>query len=649
MAALGPNDTWVSRMSPLGLIGHSKFNGCRELAGVLWENKSELAYAWNLLNHGVCDGCSLGISGLRENVLDRVHLCMTRLRLLKYNTMGSLDVTLLRDVERLRKLSPDRLRSLGRLPFPMLRRRNARGFVRLSWEEAVEWVARSVRAAAPNETGFFATPNRLTNEVYYVLQKLARTLGTNNVDLCSRRCDRTAITGLKNTLGIGASTCSLNDFIGADLVVLFGTDLTHNHLTAKYAHFAKEQGTRIVVIEPVQQGEPDLRRLDSVKISRNNLTNDVFPVRAGGNIAFINGVLKSLIGANLLDGDFVSRHTSGLAELKASLEKQPWELVERRSGLERAAIERFARICSSVKTAVFVYNLHPPQHESGVANVEALANLALARGMLGREKCGILMVGGDSGEHGGAECGALPDAFPGDFAVNEENARRFSNLWRHPVSSVPGLKVPQYIEAAHRGEIKFLYSVGANLLEAIPNRIFSSEAIARVPFRVHQDIVLDGSMFLDAQEMVLLLPEQTRYEQRSGGTCTSSERCIRFTPEVPGHRIGESLPSWQILTLVGRKTMSNGELLFPFTDTQSIREEMARVMPIYQGIEKLNKEGDQVQWGGPYLYKDGFANMANYRARFSALEAPDLGESPLNLNSRAGAASTAKRSTARLR
>ena len=87
-------------------------------------------------------------------------------------------------------------------------------------------------------------------------------------------------------------------------------------------------------------------------------------------------------------------------------------------------------------------------------------------------------------------------------------------------------------------------------------------------------------------------------------------RRIRFTPEIPGHRIGETRPEWEIPVLIGRKSMSNGDKLFPFDDTQAIREEMARVMPIYQGIEKLTKEGDQLQWGGPYLFKDGFTAMA---------------------------------------
>jgi predicted molibdopterin-dependent oxidoreductase YjgC len=237
--------------------------------------------------------------------------------------------------------------------------------------------------------------------------------------------------------------------------------------------------------------------------------------------------------------------------------------------------------------------------------------------MFGRDKCGILALG----DHCAAsECGAVPDRFPGGFAVDEVNARRFSNLWRHPISSVPGLNAAQMLENAHREEIELLYSIGDDLLDAITNRSFGAEAIARVSMRVHQDIALNSSMLLDPRDAVLVLPCQTRYEQRGGGTATSSERRIRFTPEIPGHHIGESLPDWEIPALLGRKTMSNGELLFPFNDTQSIREEMARVMPMYQGVEKLTREGDQLQWGGPYLYRDGFSNMPNSRARFTVLE-----------------------------
>ena len=222
------NDTSLSRVVPFGLIGQTKPHHFRDMIRVLWENRKEIPYAWNIINHGVCDGCSLGPYGLRDNVLDGVHLCMKRLKLLKLNTMPSLDMARMSDVALLRQMGPEQLRSLGRLPYPMMRRKGERGFTRIGWDDALAVVCKSIHDTAPHEMAFFATPRGLTNEVYYVFQKLARVLGTNNVDLCSRLCHAGSDSGLKATLGVGAPTCSLADFIGTDLLILFGTDFANN-------------------------------------------------------------------------------------------------------------------------------------------------------------------------------------------------------------------------------------------------------------------------------------------------------------------------------------------------------------------------------------------------------------------------------------
>jgi len=612
---------------PFGM-GQVKPHHFREMAAVVWENKTELRYAWDILRRGVCDGCSLGPYGLRDDVMEGIHLCMSRLKLLQLNTMREFKASALSDANRLQHMGQERLRSLGRLPFPFVRRKGDKGFTRVSWEEAVGLAAQAIRRSAPRRMGFFATSRGLTNEVYYVFQKLARTLGTNNVDLCSRLCHAASVYGLKATLGVAAPTCSLADFIGTDLLVIFGSDLANNQpVTTKYMYYAKKKGTRILVVNPMREYGLERYWIPSVLPSAlfgTKLMDDFFQVRVGGDIAFINGVLKALIAMNRLDKEFVAGHTRGHEELEAALDQQPWEMLEERSGLPRLEMERFAQIYGLARTAVFVYSMGLTQHEFGVDNVKAIVNLALARGMLGREKCGIMPIRGHSGVQGGGECGSEPDRFPGSFQVNEENARRFSNLWRHPLTSTPGLRVPEMIEAAHKGEMELLYSIGGNLLETMPDRKFVASALAQVEVRIHQDIVLNSSMLIDPAGLVILLPAETRYEQRSGGTTTSTERRIRFTPEIPGHRIGETRPEWEIPCLIGRKAMPNGDRLFPYDDTQSIREEMSRVMPMYQGVEKLTKEGDSLQWGGPYLFKGGnFSNMPEGRALFSALAPPD--------------------------
>jgi anaerobic selenocysteine-containing dehydrogenase len=253
MARLKSNDTLGARLIPFGL-GQVKPHHFREMAAVVWENKTELPYAWNILRHGVCDGCSLGPRGLRDDVMDGVHLCMTRLKLLKLNTMGALRPAALADAAKLGRLSQEKLRALGRLPCPMVRLKGDRGFMPVAWDDALELAGRAIRRAAPQRMGFFATSRGLTNETYYVFQKLARTLGTNNVDLCSRLCHAASVYGLKATLGVGAPTCSLADLIGTDLLVVLGSHLANNQpVTTKYMALAKKKGTRIAVVNPMRE------------------------------------------------------------------------------------------------------------------------------------------------------------------------------------------------------------------------------------------------------------------------------------------------------------------------------------------------------------------------------------------------------------
>src|SRR5436190_11251810 len=127
---MAKNRTDIVSLVPFGL-GHVKPNHYLDMARVAWENRDNLSYAWRILRHGVCDGCSLGPYGLRDNTMKGVHLCMTRLRLLRMNTMPALDVALLQDVSRLREMTGEQLRNLGRLPYPMIRRKGDSGFRRI--------------------------------------------------------------------------------------------------------------------------------------------------------------------------------------------------------------------------------------------------------------------------------------------------------------------------------------------------------------------------------------------------------------------------------------------------------------------------------------------------------------------------------------
>src|SRR3989454_9095602 len=287
----------VRRVSavPFGL-GFMKPHNYREVFRSAWDNKRRPFFTMRILRDGVCDGCALGTTGLRDFTMEGIHLCTVRLDLLPLNTMGALRPRILRDVTALQSKSSKALRQLGRLPSPMVRSHGEPGFRRISWEEALQTAAARIRATTPDRIAFFITSRGMTNESYYVANKVARFLGTNNIDNSSRPCHSPSTSGLKETIGVAASTCSYTDWIGSDLIVFFGSDVPNNQpVTMKYLYYAKKAGTKIAVVNPMR--EPGLARywVPSVPDSAvwgTRFADEFFAVHTGGDIAFINGVLR---------------------------------------------------------------------------------------------------------------------------------------------------------------------------------------------------------------------------------------------------------------------------------------------------------------------------------------------------------------------
>jgi len=627
MAKLIAPSLWAD-WKPFGL-GEKKPHHFWEMLKTAWHNKRHPLYAWRILNKGCCDGCALGTTGMRDWTMDGIHLCTIRLNLLELNTMGAMPWQRLEnDLEGLKKLSSAELRRLGRLPYPMVRRRGDAGFKRVSWDEALDLLAGKLRETKPERMAFYLTSRGLTNETYYVAQKAARFLGTNHVDNSARVCHSPSSVGLKQTVGVGASSVSYKDWIGTDLIIFVGSNVANNEpVTTKYLYYAKKAGTKLAVVNPYK--EPGLVRywVPSVPESAmmgTKLMDAFYQIATGGDIAFLNGTLKYLIEQGWVDQDFIDKHTVGWDDVKAALAKQDWEMLERSSGSSRQEMQRFAEMIHAAKTGIFVWSMGITQHAFGVQNVKAIVNLALSQGWLGKEHCGVVPIRGHSGVQGGAEVGAVPDLLPGGAAVNNpENVERFSQLWGFDVPEMQGLRAASMIDAAYDGDLDVLYCSGGNFLEILPEPEYVREALAKLPLRVHQDIYVTTQMLLDPADTVVLLPAQTRYENPGGGTETTTERRIIFSPEIPGPRVGEARCEWEIFQELAARVHPDKRDKIVFADAQAIREEIARAAPTYKGIETLRKQGDQVQYGGRYLYKDGQFKTPDGKGHFSALTPPE--------------------------
>jgi len=608
---------WVSPI-PYGL-GRTKPNHYLEIARTVWDNRHDLPYAWRILSRGVCDGCALGVAGFHDWTMDGIHLCTTRLDLLKLNTARALDPAVLADVETLPRNAAG-LRSLGRLPYPMLRRRGERGFARVTWDEALDLAAARVRESVPARIAFYLTARGLTNEVYYAAQKVARFLGTNNIDNAARVCHAPSTGALREAIGVAATTCSYRDVLETDLVVLFGADVANAQpVFMKYLYLARKRGTKVVVVNPFR--EPGLEHywvpssLESA-VFGTKIADRFYEIHTGGDLAFVRGALKALLEEGGEDKAFVREHTVGLAELRAALAERSLEDLAASAGSSVADLREFARLYRDARSAVLVWSMGVTQHVCGTENVQGIVDLALSRGNVGRPGAGLMPIRGHSGVQGGAEMGAYATALPGGVPVNKATADALGARYGFAVASERGLSAAEMVEAAGRGEIDILWSSGGNFLDTLPDPTSVRSALSRVGLRVHQDIVVSPQMLVEGGDS-LLLPAMTRYEQPGGGTETTTERRVVLSPEIPGPRVGEARAEWEIFAELARRSYPERAHLVGLESAERIRAEIGRIVPAYAGIERLERGGDQFQWGGPRLCDGWRFPTPDGRAHFS--------------------------------
>src|SRR5258705_6192350 len=129
----------------------------------------------------------------------------------------------------------------------------------------------------------------------------------------------------------------------------------------------------------------------------------------------------------------------------------------------------------------------------------------------------------------------------------------------------------------------------------------------------HRRVLLPG-------DDVILAPATTRYEQEGGGTETTTERRIVFSPEI-ARQVGQARSEWRIFADLAARARPDLAARFSWPTNQALRTEIATVVPAYQGIEDLGTTGDAVQWGGRHLCAGGVFPTESGRGRFTVTHA----------------------------
>ena len=251
----------------------------------------------------------------------------------------------------------------------------------------------------------------------------------------------------------------------------------------------------------------------------------------GADVAVAKALLKGVIEAGAVDRVFLAAHTTGFDAVLADVERATWDDLLEASGLPRAQVEQAIRLLVAAKRGIFLWAMGLTHHASGVDNITALSNLALARGWLGRPGCGLLPIRGHSNVQGVGSVGVTP-------AVREAFAQALEAAYGIAVPRDPGQDTYASMEAADRGEIAAALLLGGNLFGSNPDRAWAGEALRKISFTVSLTTKLNEGHIHGRGQTTVILPVLARDEESQATTQESMFNFVRLSdggsPAVPG-------------------------------------------------------------------------------------------------------------------
>jgi anaerobic selenocysteine-containing dehydrogenase len=526
---------------------------------------------------------------------------------------------------------PRALNTPDRLLYPHLRPRRDRALARVPWSTALKSLAQSFRRIiaeyGPDAVAFYGSGQLLTED-YYVANKLAKGfLGTNNFDTNSRLCMASAVMGYHTSLGSDGPPIAYADIDLADCFFIIGSNMAECHpIVFRRLKRRKEQAPDEVKVISV-----DPRRTEVADIADLHL-----PIRPGADIALLNAMLAVLVEERLIEPGFIARHTQGWDALPELLQRYAPEAVQEVCGLHAARIREAARLFGRARAAISLWSMGLNQSTVGVRKNNAVLNLHLATGQIGKPGAGPFSLTGQPNAMGGREVGGLSHLLPGYRSVLDPQHRlEVATHWGIPpehLSARPGYSAVELFSALAQGKVKAVWIMCTNPAVSMPDLDLVEKALHQAELVVVQDAYhpTDTTRFAD-----VLLPAAQWPEKE--GVMTNSERALTYLPRL-ALPPGEALPDWQIITLFARQLGLHGA--FPFERAEEVFEEFkqltkGRPMDI-TGVTYARLKGGPVQWpcpafdhpGTPRLYTDRRFPTPDGRARFIAVEHADPVERP---------------------
>ncbi len=579
-----------------------------------------------LRSRNACKTCALGMGGQHGGMVNEKgafpEVCKKSIQAMAADMQPAItaDFWAKHPISQIRNWSPRQLESSGRLIQPILFEHGSENYRTITWADAFDRITSKLKQLSPDET-FWYFSGRSSNEAGFLLQLLARLYGTNNVNNCSYYCHQASGVGLQTTLGTGTATVILEDLDDCDTIFIIGGNPASNHprLMTTLMHL-RRRGGRIVVINPIRELGLIKFKVPSDPMSLffgTKIATHYVQPHIGGDLALLTGISKAVVELGKHDLDYMGRHCNDVDGYLSALAATSWSEICEKCGIDEPTIRQIADVYAKSDGTVFSWTMGITHHTHGVENVQAITNLALLRGMIGRKGAGVMPIRGHSNVQGIGSVGVTPK-------LKDELFANLTNKFGLRLPTTKGRDTMDCMEAAKSGELKFGFCLGGNLYGSNPDSEFSNDALAELDMLVMLNTTLNTGHGRGLAKSTIVLPVLARDEEPEPTTQESMFNYVRLSDggprRLPGPRSEVSVIAEIGRRVLGKNTPVDWEQM---QKSNTIRHWISEVVPGYEEIDNIAKTGKEFQVGGRTYHTPKF-NTKDGKARLLVHRLPDL-------------------------
>ena len=582
---------------------------------------------WKALrSRNTCKTCAVGMGGQAGGMVNEagrsLEMCKKSVQAMAADLQeaGASEHLTSHAISQLKLQTPYQLEHAGRLTLPMLYEKGQDFYRPISWDDALSRISSALKET-PAEDSFWYFSGRSSNEAGFLLQLFARRYGTNNVNNCSYYCHQASGVGLSSAVGSGTATVVLDDVEHADLVFVIGGNPPSNHprLMTTLMQVKNKKGKVVVINPAVEVG------LVNFKVPSNpfsllfgtQIADLYVQPHIGGDLALLTGIAKSIQEQEAYDEAFLQTYCDGSEQWLEELRNVPWEEITSKSGVSESEIREMAELYAQAKNVIFCWTMGITHHEHGVQNVQAIANLALMRPMVGRPHAGLLPVRGHSNVQGIGSVGVTPKLKDAIFDALQTQLQV-------KLPTTPGLDTLGCMEATDRGELSLGVCLGGNLYGSNPDLDFASQALSKLKTLVYINTTLNTGHAHALADQTIILPVLARDEEPQRTTQESMFNFVRISDGGPRRHEGPR-SEIDVITDIAQEVLgTKGPVDWQaMKEAPNIRAAISKTIPGFEKIGDIDQTNDEFQIGGRTFHEPQFATP-NGKAQIHCHTLPSL-------------------------